>query len=69
MPRMTYWHCHDEGGCTPVKTPHLEEQEELKGNGFHQMARGSMREHLRWVNRDNGGIRTVADVPTVGNVT
>ncbi len=71
MPRMTYWHRHlndpekEALPCAPVKTPHLEEQEDLRKQGYHQMVRSSMREHLRWFNRANGGIRTTADVPRV----
>lgn len=68
MTRMTYWHKdtgHRDVGrqCEAYKTPHLEEQVALRAQGFHQMHRGSMREHLRWINRANGGIRTVAAVP------
>ena len=63
MPRMTYWHRHDDKGCAPVKTPHLEEQADLREQGYHQLTQVSRREHLRWINRANGGIRTTADVP------
>ena len=69
--RMTYWHRHRDSNdperevipCRPVKTPHLEEQLDVRKQGFHQLPRSAMREHLRWINRANGGIRTIAEVP------